>query len=365
MNEDMKVIDVDTHVVEPASVWEYLSERDQVFTPSILRKESGSTVKAHFTSPSTTEFWVIDNHLYGKHDAERIAQFSNGEISADAITLDSAAARLADMDAQNVDIQIVFSSLFLNIRCKRPQAELALTRAYNRWIADRCSDSAGRLRWIFVPSLKNPDATVADMKRAKEGGAVGILFRGLEGDKYIDHSDHDPIFKQAADLDMPICVHIGHGSPAVESVQGRDGAGFNRFISDCPNYLAYSVLLNSQLHKTFPNLRFGFFESGSTWIAAATQTALHLRLSPDELRRLVQEKLAEHNFFITCEMHEDLPSIVGYTGEDRLMAGSDYGHPGDIADTIMYRKQLEERGDLSAAIQSKLLSTNPCGLFSI
>ncbi|MFK7958307.1 MAG: amidohydrolase family protein [Lysobacterales bacterium] len=363
MKKSSKCVDVDTHVIEPSSVWNYLSSSDQEFLPSIMQKQSGASVSANFASKNTQEFWVIDNQLYGKHNAELIAQYSNGEVTAGAITLDDVAARLKTMDNQSVDVQVIFSSLFLNIRCHRANAELALTRAYNRWIAERCSDSNNRLRWVFVPSLKNPQETIKDMRAAKNQGAVGVLFRGLEGDKYLDHADFDPVYRQAMELDLPICVHIGHGSPAFESIEGRSGAGFNRFISDCPNYLAYSVLLNSQLPSKFPDLRFGFFEAGCSWLAAATQTALHLRLSPADLKQRVSEKLEEHNFFITCELHEDLPYVLGFTGEDRLMAGSDYGHPGDIADTIMYRDKLTERGDLSEELQEKLLSTNPLRLF--
>jgi len=359
----MQIIDADTHVVEPSSVWDLLSSGDEEFRPSILRKRSGATISAHFAGGFTREFWVIDNHLYGKHDAEFIAEHSNGEFKASSITLEDVPARLGDMDRQQVDRQVVFSSLFLNIRCTRPRAELALTRAYNRWMADRCSESGGRLLWVFVPSLKNPGQTVEDMRAFRDQGAVGVLFRGLEGDKFLDHSDFDPVYSAAADLDMPICVHIGHGSPAFESIQGRDGAGFNRFISDSPNYLAFSVLLNSKLPAKFPDLRFGFFESGCTWVAAAVQTALHVRLSPEELMEFVREKLEQHNFYITCEVHEDLPHIMRYLGEDRLMASSDYGHPGDIGDTIMYRQALAERGDLDASTQEKLVSANARALF--
>lgn len=360
----MHIFDVDTHVVEPSSVWDLLPQSDEEFRPSVLRKERGSPIKAHFAGGATREFWVIDNDLYGKHDPEFIAGHSKGEFTAAAITLEDVPARLQDMDQQGVDAAVVFSSLFLNIRCSRPRAELALTRAYNRWLGARCAESGGRLRWIFVPSLKNPDETVKDMRAASKRGAVGVLFRGLEGDKFLDHPDFDPVYSAAADLDWPICVHIGHGSPAFESIQGRDGAGFNRFISDSPNYLAFSVLLNSKLPEKFPNLRFGFFESGCSWVAAAVQTALHVRLKPTDLMEFVQEKLHQHNFFITCELHEDLPNIMRYVGDDRLMASSDYGHPGDIGDTIMYRQALSDRGDLSEAIQGKLLSENASELFS-
>ena len=361
----MKIVDVDTHVVEPASVWDYLGKAGEEFRPSILKKEVGAPIQAHFAGEKHREFWVIDNMLYGKHDLQAIAGYSNGELQVGAISLDDIAARMAFMDQQKVDVQILFSSLFLNIRCTRPQAELALTRSYNRWIADRCKDAGGRLRWVFVPSFKNPSETIKDMKWAKDNGAVGVLFRGLEGDKFLDHADFDPIYAKAAELELPICVHIGHGSPAMESLAQRDGARFNRFNSDCPNYFAFTTLLNSQLPKAFPTLRFGFFESGCTWVFSAVQTALHVRLKPADLMKLVQEKLEEHNFYITCELHEDLPHIMQYTGESRLMLGSDYGHPSDIADTFMFRQALAKRGDISAERQAALVSANCLRMFKL
>jgi len=56
---------------------------------------------------------------------------------------------------------------------------------------------------------------VRDLRWARDHGAVGVLFRGLEGDRFIDHPEFDPVFAAAIELDMPICVHIGHGSRAM------------------------------------------------------------------------------------------------------------------------------------------------------
>ena len=361
----MTILDVDTHAVEPASVWNFLAKHDEEFRPSVLRKEVGSTIQAHFSGAATREYWVIDNALYGKHDIAAICGYSHGELTPGAISMEDVPARLAALDRQQVDVQVIFSSLFLNIRCTRAHAELALTRAYNRWIAASCAASGGRLRWIFVPSLKNPTETVKDMQWARDNGAVGVLFRGIEGDKFLDHSDFDPIYAKATDLDWPICVHIGHGSPAMESIAQRDGARFNRFISDSPNYFAFATLLNSRLPSVFPKLRFGFFESGCSWVPAAVQTALHVRLKPADLMNLVREKLTEHNFFLTCELHEDLPHIMKYTGDDRLMLGSDYGHPSDIADTILFRQEIAKRTDLKEEAKLDLVSRNCAGLFRL
>ncbi|MCB2107467.1 MAG: amidohydrolase family protein [Rhodobacteraceae bacterium] len=361
----MKVIDVDAHGIEPASVWDYLAKSDEQYRPSILRKERGSAIQTHFSGPSTKEYWVIDNYLYGKHDPDAIAEASKGEISIGALTLDDIGARLANMDTQQVDVQIVYSSIFLNIRIARKEAELALTRAYNRWVAERCSGSNGRLRWAFVPSLKNPQATAEDMKWARDNGAAGVLFRGIEGNQFLDHQDFDPVYAKAAELDLPICVHIGHGCPAFETIAQRDNTAFNRFVSDSPNYFAFSMLLRSQVAKMFPQLRFGFFESGSSWVFSAVQTAMHVRLQPPDLMALVQEKLRKHNFYITCELHEDLPTIIKYTGTDNLIMGSDYGHPHDIADTIYYRQSLAKRADIDDNFKQKVVRENCNALFHL
>jgi predicted TIM-barrel fold metal-dependent hydrolase len=359
----MKIVDVDTHCIETAAVWEHLAAADEEYRPAILRKETGATIQTHFSGPQTKEYWVIDNHLYGKHDAELIAKYSKGEFDVGAITLADVPSRLASMDRQGVDVQVIFSSLFLNVRCERARAELALTRAYNRWMAERCAESEGRLRWLFVPSLKNPEATVVDMQWAKDQGAVGLFLRGIEGDKFLDHPDFDPIYARAVELDWPVCIHIGHGSPAMESIAQREGGKFNRFVSDSPNYFAFSILLTSTLPKSFPTLRFGFFESGCSWVPSAVQTALHVRLKPDDLARMSREKLAEHNVFLTCELHEDLPRLLQYIPEDRLLGSSDFGHPGDIADSMFYVNEYRTRTDIPESAKKMIVEDNAYALF--
>jgi len=365
MTIKQQIIDVDTHPVEPASTFDYLAESEQEFKPSILRKEVGAPIATHFSGPTTKEYWVIDNALYGKHDAEAIAGYSKGELTPGAITLDDVPARLADMDRQKVDVHVLFSSLFLNVRCSRPSAELALTRAYNRWLSERTKEAKGRLRWLFVPSLKNPQATVRDMDWAAKNGAVGLFMRGLEGDSFLDHPKFDAVYAKCVELDWPVCVHIGHGSPAMETITLREGGSFNRFISDSPNYYAFSVLLNSKFRESFPTLRWGFFESGCTWVPAAVQTALHTRLKPEELMNFSREKLAEHNFWFTCELHEDLGHLVKYIGEDRVMGSSDYSHPHDIGETIYYVDAWERREDLTPALRENIVRRNAHGLFRI
>lgn len=361
----MQVIDVDTHAVEPASVWDYLAKADEAHKPSILNKAAGAPIAASFANTTSTQYWVINNKIYGMHNPPGVAGASKGEITAGSITLDDIDARLAHMDAQRVDIHVVFSSLFLGLRIADKDAELALTRAYNRWLMERCKAAGGRLRWIMVPSLKNPEDTLKEMKWARRNGAVDVLFRGIEGFRYLDHSYFDPIYREAADLDLAICVHIGNGCPAFEEIKPRDSMSFNRFVADMPNYFAFSSLIRSDFPERFPNLRFGFFEAGCGWIPAVTEVSLHLRETPDGLKEIARDRIQRHNFYVTCELHEDLNYIAQFTGSDNLVIGSDYGHPHDVADTIQYRDVLDARDDLDSAFTSKLVVDNPHHLFNM
>lgn len=359
----MPNIDADTHLIETADIWDHLDAADRIHRPQPIELEQGVMVPP--IARPMKSVWVIDGQLYARTNLQMIEEFSKGQIKPGALAMTDPDERLKAMDQQGVDVHVIFPSLFLGLAPETPAVERALTRAYNRFLADRCAGSKGRLRWVMLPALKSMDETLREIEWAAKHGAAGIHLRGLEGDRPIDHPDFFPIYRVAQDLDLPICVHIGHGSPAMETITQREGATFNRFISDSPNYYAFSVLLNSKHLEAFPKLRWGFFESGCTWVPAAVQTALHLRLPPPKLMEKVQETLAKHNMWLTCELHEDLSYLVRYTGEDRLMMSSDYGHPGDVADTILYRQALDARSDVSAGLNRKLVADNAHGLFRI
>jgi predicted TIM-barrel fold metal-dependent hydrolase len=86
-------------------------------------------------------------------------------------------ARVQAMDEMGVDVQVIYPSLFSKA-IGSSMAEFALTRSYNRWLADRCNQSGGRLRWIAVPPLHNIDKAIEELRFAKANGACGVLKKG-------------------------------------------------------------------------------------------------------------------------------------------------------------------------------------------
>ena len=61
--------------------------------------------------------------------------------------------RLSHMDEIGVDIQVLFPSLFLRPITTEPDVEFALTRSYNRWLAEIWKTSKDRLRWVAMAPM--------------------------------------------------------------------------------------------------------------------------------------------------------------------------------------------------------------------
>ena len=58
--------------------------------------------------------------------------------------------RLKHMDELDIDVQVLYPSLFLRPLTAKPEVEQAICRSYNQWLIDICNKGEGRLRWIAV-----------------------------------------------------------------------------------------------------------------------------------------------------------------------------------------------------------------------
>jgi predicted TIM-barrel fold metal-dependent hydrolase len=355
-----RIIDSDTHLIETAAIWEHLTAAEKVHRPQAIELNEGIIVPP--IQMPMKSVWIIDGQIYARTNLDMIEELSGGQIKPGALSMTDPAERLKAMDRQGVDVHILFPSLFLALAPESPPVELALTRAYNRFLADRCSGSGGRLRWAMQPALKNMDQTLTDIAWARKQGAVGVHMRGLEGDRPIDHPDFYPVYQVAQELDMPICVHIGNASPAFRQIRRNAQNRPSRFHMSVPTLMSFTALATSEISTLFPKLRFGFFEIGSSWLTYIVNQAHKVRDDRDR-KEFSRSVLRERNLFVTCEEHEELPLILQYAGDDNLVIGSDFGHPGDVDDSIFVQQKLRARSDISEQQKLHMLSHNAETLF--
>src|SRR5262249_3843507 len=149
-------------------------------------------------------FWLIDNRIMpqpagkggfgGPSPAAQRRHKDRTDIGVGARELTDPEARLRDMDRHQIRAQIIHPSLFLNGRPQDPELEYALCRAYNSFLASACSKSVDRLKWVAILPLSSMDAALQELKRAKDLGAVGLLMRGIEGERTLDDAYFFPLY---------------------------------------------------------------------------------------------------------------------------------------------------------------------------
>src|SRR6266850_4974852 len=252
----MPIIDADTHVDETEATWEYLREFEQEFKP-ITQHPSRVDPKKN---PS--RYWLIDGHRQMRF----VRDDNNTRTTVETRELLDVQKRLRDMDAMGTEAQVLYPTLFLMEATERPEVSTALRRSYNRWLADRCGQSNGRLRWICLPPLQNMDETIKELRFAKEHGACGALKKGdREAGKWPADPYFFPFYEEAERLDLPICFHTGSGipdfSPAREFTLGQ----FMRTKAAAVNGIE-TILVNN-IPAKYPRLRFGCIEAGASWVS--------------------------------------------------------------------------------------------------
>jgi len=192
----MPVIDADAHVIENESAWDYMLESERQFRPKIVGAANGD--------PSV-DFWLIDGRLMPRSNVEK-------KLPQAAREMTDLSIRIRHLDELNVDIQVIYPTIFIFPTARRPEVDLALCRSYNRWMADIVKKAPGRFRWVVVPPLLNMGCVFDELKFGKENSACGIYLRGLEADRRLSDSYFFPLYEAASKLDLPICVHSANGS---------------------------------------------------------------------------------------------------------------------------------------------------------
>ncbi len=118
-------------------------------------------------------------------------------------------ARLADMDASGISVQVL-SVAGPGADLVPGQQGIDIARAYNDALAESCAQHPTRYRGFAHLPLHSPDAAARELERAvRELGFHGVLVNGATDGRFLDHPAFAPVLAQAAALDVPIYLHPG------------------------------------------------------------------------------------------------------------------------------------------------------------
>jgi len=125
---------------------------------------------------------------------------------------------------------------------------------------------------------------------------------------------------------------------------------------------AFHTLLEKEIPRKFPKVRWGFVEVSAQWVPYA------LNDLADRYRRqgrsFPTDALAANNMWVACENTDDLPYVLSHAGEDCLMIGTDYGHH-DPSSELNAIRLLRNDKRIGAAVVEKILEINPRNFYGL
>jgi predicted TIM-barrel fold metal-dependent hydrolase len=284
--DQIRVIDVDTHVSEPADLWtSRVSSKWGDLVPHVVPDPTGGP----------KEYWTIGDTFLAPTGVAAMAGF-DGTLPDHPATLqdaDPAAydpnARLAHMDAEGIYAQVVYpnvggfgSGRFL--RLGQPELMLACVRAYNDFITDWCSADPQRLLGVMATPFWDVPTTVAEVERCAAAGHRAILFGGQPqsfGQPHLADPHWDPLWAVAQETGLSISFHIGASAEGASVIDpraafgltgGYEGFGVRTGIAKSSTmfFLENSqcigdIIFGGVCHR-FPRLNFVSVESGVGWL---------------------------------------------------------------------------------------------------
>ena len=374
----MQVIDADGHVNECPATWDdkYLDPAFRSRRPAIVSSEGRTGWRiGEQVFPRRAGIGCNNLSTPARVDGKptRLGAFIEGELldSLDSQELTDVNARIEALDAENIDIQVIYPTLFLAYPlAPEPALGSALCESYNRWMGDTLSGSE-RLKWAGVANLDDVPGAVRGVREAKSLGASAIMVLGTAGDRMLDDSTLLPFYEAMAEADLTLGVHVGWSWPS-----------FNNLYSDLypswltaflmPLMMGFVAFMTGGLLDRFPNLRVVFLEGGCLWIPFVLDRLNHrfpyartmASLYPEIKVNAAAEPDAyvrRGNLYWSAEVEDSLlPQVLDLVGEGQIVFGSDMPH----SDRERFAaRTLLERDDVSESGKSAILESNPVRLY--
>jgi uncharacterized protein len=368
-------IDADGHVLEPASLWEdYLESRHRGRALRIRVDADGLEYLEIDGRPSERSRGGSLGLLGAMGDLEARPGPERRYTESMPFGAGDAAERVALLDRENLEKAVLFPTLGLLWECELadPELTLAYQRAYNRWIADFCRDSKGRLVPVAQLTLLDPEGSADELERAvADGCRGGFVAPFTHAQKAHGHPDHDVLFARAAMLGVPMAIHPTFEPFWAAPVRFKRLGRAREFF--------YNVMLKQGVQQAFlsfialgtldrlPDLRLGILEAGAGWIGSFLDRADAVAETPQGLGLGLKRRPSDcfrAQCFISGDPDETaLAHVIDHVGADNFMWATDYPHPDHPGTWVPSLEKLV--APLCAETRAKLLGANVARIYGL
>ncbi|MGH2587745.1 MAG: amidohydrolase family protein [Dehalococcoidia bacterium] len=347
----------DSHVVEPPDLFAPLARRFGERAPKVVETEDRGPVldlgNGKFGLGISGFFMAgVD---FTKADTRELAKKGYDLARPGVYDVN---ARVVDQKLDGIDAEVLYPSVIFNVyQIDDNEIVKATFETYNDWVADYCSGAPDHLFSLASVQLRDLDAAIKEMERAKKRGHVGLCIPASAPPEH-PYSDpwYDPFWAAAQDLKMPLTMHIFTGATpnhGVNHPQAGYALAFTGIMFTCADLITGGVC------ERFPEIKLVPTEFETGWVGIFLK-----RLDMAYWRRggprapgaqpLAPSEYWKRNFLVTFE-DDEIGVMTRYiSGTNTLMWGSDYPH-GDsvfpesqpVLDRIMQDCTPEERYEMT------------------
>ncbi|NMG65999.1 amidohydrolase family protein [Azoarcus indigens] len=170
-------------------------------------------IHAHFFPPITREEAASlspDDAAWLRVDGDgRAGTIMRGDRAFRPVvpSLWSAEARVAELDEQGLDIQLVCATPVMFSYAAPPVKAAAWARRMNDYALAFCAEHPERLKPLAQVPLQDIDLACAEASHARAAGCVGVQIGNHLGDRDLDDAGLVRFLVHCADNDIPVLVH--------------------------------------------------------------------------------------------------------------------------------------------------------------
>jgi predicted TIM-barrel fold metal-dependent hydrolase len=333
--EDLILISVDDHVVEPPEVFDnHIPVKYKDRAPRVVRMPDGG------------DLWAFEDGFAPNVGLNAVAGCPPDEYGLDPTEYSQMRRgcydvheRVRDMGAAGVLAGLNFPTFphfcgQLFLRAKDKDLALACVRAYNDWhIHEWAGAYPDRFIPLSLPVLWDAELAAAEVRRVAALGCRAVTFSenpfklGLPD----YHGDYwDPFLRACAENGVVVCLHIGSSS-AMQITTPNAPPEVMIALTPVNSMLAVTDLLFSGIFERVPDLRVAISEGGIGWVPYVLERAdyvyqhHHAWTHTDLGGRLPSQLFHDHVW--TCFIDDPMGVRVRDTvGVDKIMWEMDYPH---------------------------------------
>src|SRR6516162_1795629 len=186
--------------------------------------------------------------------------------------------RIKDMDYEGVDVHLTLPSGWFGTWTAGDDValEMAMYRAYHRWMEDYCGAYPNRLGGVILAGARDIEGALAEIRRCGQAcWAWGMMVYAPAG-MPLDHPALEPLYAEAAELDLAVVLHIFTVMPPY--APGGQDTWDNLWLQRSAAHpwcgmRNMAALIGSGVMDRYPTLRVGTLEAGHGWLPFWMATA--------------------------------------------------------------------------------------------